>query len=230
MNALPALHFRRFGAFSASLLVGAAALAACSSSPKLPSSSHSTSTSSTKGTNGKSTTGTSAPKSKVTVPPGSTLPDTTTTVPVAGAPVGPTCTKSQLEVTQVGQQQNGTMDVGVYDVTNSSKSRCSLSGYPTLLLIGSLGPLKTNVTDGGVAGQPVLPVTAVTLSPKGGQASFFVSWTPRTSPTQASCPDGNSAQVTLPSVSGTLTLTTFITACGGNLNVSPLRPNVAIPK
>jgi hypothetical protein len=162
-----------------------------------------------------------------TVPPGSVPLDTTTTIPTAGQASGPVCTHGQLDITQISSGVFQSLDVGVFAALNISKSRCSLNGFPTFLVFGTDGPLPSNITEGNVAGTTGLTQTTVTLAPK-GQASFAVSWNPNSS--TASCPDGTGAIIGLPGVTGTYTVDTIITACGGALNVSPMQPNVIFPK
>jgi hypothetical protein len=203
-------HLGRSGALVTCLLLGGGVLAACSSSPH-------------KG--GSSTTETSAPKSTATVPKGSIPQNTTTTVPKASASKGTTCTKSQLVIVEASGGFNGKYNTGVFAVTNDSGIRCSLTGYPNFGVFGSLGPLTIQQTNGSVAGAPSLVQTTVTLAPHGGQASFAATWN-STSKTEA-CPDGLGVTITLPGVTGSFTLkNTFVNACGGAINVSPMQPNV----
>ncbi|HEY3843636.1 MAG TPA: DUF4232 domain-containing protein, partial [Acidimicrobiales bacterium] len=149
-----------------------------------------------------------------------------TTQPVAGAAFGPICTKSQLSLSQTSSTPKGGDLIAGYTVLNTSKSRCSLVGYPTLLIIGRLGPLPSHVTDGGVAGQKAFPANQVTLAPKIGQATFLMSWSPTPSAAAPSCADGLEVDVTLPDVTGGITASSIVTACGGVVNVSPMLPNV----
>jgi hypothetical protein len=158
-----------------------------------------------------------------TVPLGSIPVNTTTTAPVPGASAGAACVHSQLRVAQVSSSLYKQSNIGVFAVTNSSKTRCSLNGYPTLGLFGSKGPLPSKVTDGAVVGVSALAQSLVTLAP-GGQASFALSWT--STSTTASCPVGTGAVITLPQVTGRYTVPTIIRACGGLLNISAVQPNV----
>jgi hypothetical protein len=206
---------RRITTLAVCLLLGAAVLAGCSSSPK-------------KGVGASSNSGkttTSAPPGP-TVPPGSVPVDTTTTLPQAGGASAATCKKSQLAIAQVARGITAGDDTAVYAVSNTSGTRCTLSGYPTLSVFGSLGPLTTNVTNGGVAGGSKLTQSVVSLASHGGQASFAASWNPTATAAEPSCPDGQGVVITLPGVTGGFTINAFITACGGDINVSPMQPNV----
>jgi hypothetical protein len=171
--------------------------------------------------------GTSA-KQEGTVPQGSIPVNTTTTLPKAGATLGATCTYGQLAITQVSSGVYKTSDVGVFGISNVSKTRCSLTGFPTMVVFGRLGPFQGQVTQGNVAGVGTLGQGAVTLSPDGGQASFAVSWTPVS--TTESCPDGTGVIITLPGITKGYTVSTILNACGGMLNVSPVQPNVIVSK
>lgn len=197
-------------------LLAATTLAACSirSQPAKQSS-----TSNSQGNNAK--------HAEATVPPGSVPLDTTTTLPKANEATGVPCTHGQVNVTQISSGISQSLDVGVFAVTNASKTRCSLDGFPTFLVFGKLGPLPSNVTQGNVAGTTGLTAATVTLAPK-GQASFAVSWNPISS--TGGCPDGTGAIIGLPGVTGTYTVPTIINACGGALNVSPIQPNVIVTK
>jgi len=223
-------HVRHPAVIAAALLFSAGVLAGCSSSPHHPSSQ-------SKGTTSTGSSQSSVPSSSVpsgkgsktqntgTLPNGSIPSNTTTTVPLTGAAVGPTCQHSQLSVSMPSRGTYKTWDVGVFDVTNTSGSRCSLDGYPSLLIFGSLGPLANTIVQGNVAGDAQLTQGAASLSPHGGQATFAASWTYPT-PGGKPCPDGTGVDVTLPGVTGTNTVSTDITACGGTINVSPMQPNV----
>jgi hypothetical protein len=209
LPSVPGSHIRRVLTFSLTVMFGAGLLAACSSSP-----------------GHKAAANSAANNQEAGVPPGSIPKDTTTTRPQAGAEVGAVCKKAQLGIAQSAADIHGTDDLAVYTITNNSSSRCSLNGYPALLIVGSLGPLATNVTNGGVAGASKLSQHDVTLAPHGGQASIETSWSP-TAP--GSCPVGEILDITLPGVTGGISVTSFVKACGGLINVSAVQPNVVLP-
>jgi hypothetical protein len=190
-------------------MFGAGLLAACSSSP-----------------GHKAAAKSGANNQEVGVPPGSIPKDTTTTRPQAGAAVGQVCTKAQLGIAPSAADIDGADDVAVFTITNNSSNRCSLNGYPTVLIIGSLGPLATHQTNGGVAGASKLSQQDVTLAPHGGQASIEASWSPNAG---GSCPVGETMDITLPGVTGGISVTSFVKACGGLINVSAVQPNVVLP-
>ena len=195
-----------------SLLLGAGVLAGCSSSPSKSASSTTTKPS-------------APPANTATVPKGSIPKDTTTTVPKPGIVAGAPCQKSQLSVTEASGGVSGGNSNAVFAVSNDSGTRCTLSGYPVIAVYGSLGPLAIHLTDGSVAGGSTLIQTVASLAPHGGQASFAASW--NTMATNEACPDGIGAIITLPGMTAGFTLkNTFITACGGDINVSPMQPNV----
>ncbi len=200
-------------ALCATLLVSVAALSACSSSP----SKHGAVASTTIPQGTTRTTG---------IPKGSIPSTTTTTLPKAGAATGATCKKSQVTIAMVSRGVDKAVDVGVFAVTNTSSSRCSLTGYPQLVLSGSLGPLPVKTVDGNVAGAAQLTATLVSLAPHGGQASFATSWAYPTN--GAACPDGIAVAITLPGQPTAINYATPITACNGAINVSPVQPNVIV--
>jgi hypothetical protein len=197
----------------ATLLLGTAVLAACSGSPS-------------KGASGVTRTTINTTTKTTGLPEGSIPSSTTTTLPTAGTASGATCTKKQVVITVVDRGITKTSDTAVFAVTNSSSSRCSLTGYPNVVLVGTLGPLAVKTVDGSVAGATQLATTVASLAPRGGQASFAASWTFPTN--GANCPDGTGAAITLPGVTGADNVATDITACGGAINVSPIQPNVIV--
>lgn len=194
------------------LLLGAGVLAGCSSSPN-------------KNANSTTTKPSAPPAGTATVPKGSIPKNTTTTLPKPGEATGAACQKDQLSVTQASSGLSGGNNVAVFAISNDSGTRCTLTGYPVLGVFGSLGPLTIHLTDGSVAGGPNLVQTVVSLAPHGGQASFGASW--NSTSTTVACPAGMGAVITLPGIAAGFTLKdTFITACGGAVNVSPIQPNV----
>lgn len=230
--------FRRPAAIAGGLLISATALAACSGSfyhhtaalPPATTTSQAPKATSTTTSSGPSSTPTSSGTgSTESLPQGSVPINTTTTAPLSAANAGPTCTKAQLSIAQSGGNITATGYVAQFTLTNTSSSRCSLNGYPVPIIIGALGPLATHPTNNGVSGQKAYAVSTVSLSPKGGAASFLMSWNPISSPAASSCPDGTEIEFTLPNVKGGLTAQSTVKACGGNVNLSPLQPNVVEP-
>jgi hypothetical protein len=155
--------------------------------------------------------------------------NTTTTVPLAAAAAGPVCKKSQLSIAQSAGTIGATAYVAGFAITNTSNTRCSLNGFPAMLIVGKLGPLATHVTNGSVAGQKAYTATTVSLAPKVGVASFLASWNPISSAAAPSCPDGTGIVITLPGVTGGITAQSTVVACGGGVNVSPIQPNIVQP-
>ncbi|HEX3794258.1 MAG TPA: hypothetical protein VHV57_07135 [Acidimicrobiales bacterium] len=233
---------RRPATIAAGLLIAATALTACSGSFYH----HAAASSSTTTTAPATTTSTSKPgktktpatsttptssgvDSQGSIPAGSIPLNTTTTTEVPAAQAGPTCTKSQLSITQSGGNITATGYFAQFTIHNTSKSRCSLNGYATPLIIGKLGPLPTTPTNGSVSGQKPLAVSTVSLAPRVGTASFLMSWNPISTPAAPSCPDGTEIEFTLPNVKGGITALATVNACGGGVNMSPIQPNVVVP-
>jgi len=160
-----------------------------------------------------------------------TAPVTTTSsatgTTVAGPP-GPPCDVSALEVTQgpSGAGANGTANI-VYEVTNISKKACSLDGYPTIQLVGTNGAdLPTTEQHGGSGVPSSLTVQNANLVPRGGQASFFVSFQAVPSSSEPTCTIAPKMKLAVPGSAKTLTTPAEIQACGGIIQVSPFQPGL----
>jgi hypothetical protein len=109
----------------------------------------------------------------------------------------------------------------VVTLTNTGTAACRIFGFPGMALQdASKNAMTTTVVRNG--GQ--LPSTApgsVALAP-GGVASFTVSWSDVPTGSATNCPTSASALVTPPDETDALTVALQATACGGELDVSPV--------
>ena len=160
-----------------------------------------------------------------------TAPVTTTSsatgTTVAGPP-GPPCGVSVLEVTQgpSGAGASGSANI-VYEVTNISRKACSLDGYPTIQLVGVDGAnLPTTEQQGGSEVPSTFTVQTVNLVPRGGQASFYVSFQAVPSNSEPTCTIAPKMKLAVPGSAKTLTAPAEIQACGGIIEVSPFQPGL----
>jgi len=115
----------------------------------------------------------------------------------------------------------------VVALTNSSKSACSLDGYPRLQLLSQTGAdLPTTVDHGGSGIPTTLTAQPVNLSARGGQGSFMLYWVATPSNTQPTCPQGTKMTVSLPGSDKSFTMTAEINACGGIIQSSPFQTGI----
>jgi hypothetical protein len=113
-------------------------------------------------------------------------------------------------------------------LTNTSGSTCAVSGYVGLqMLDASSNALPTTVVPNGgmLSAQPLAQV--VTLAP-GQQASTLVMWTDVPTGAQP-CSTSTKLVVTPPDEATSLTVTTTIVSCGGELDVTALRAGAQAP-
>jgi hypothetical protein len=157
-----------------------------------------------------------------------TLAASTTTSTTSTAPSGPLaspCNGSVLKGAQVsfGAAAGGAATT-VVALTNTSKSPCSLDGYPRLQLISEKGAdLPTTVEHGGTGIPTSLGAQGVNLAARGGQASFMLYWVPTPSSSQPTCPQATKMTVSVPGSSKSFTMTAEINACGGIVQASPFQ-------
>ena len=153
-----------------------------------------------------------------------TLAASTTTSTTSTAPSGPLaspCSGSVLKGAQVSfGAATGGAATTVVALTNTSKSPCSLDGYPRLQLISEKGAdLPTTVEHGGTGIPTSLGALGVNLAARGGQASFMLS----PSSSQPTCPQATKMTVSVPGSSKSFTMTAEINACGGIVQASPFQ-------
>lgn len=215
----------------------ALAASACTSSPTPRSTpSGSTPSATAPSTTAPSTGTTAAAPSSA---PASTPPTTTTTT--AAAPVGttvpatvthgvPACTGSQIKVTP-GQWGGATGHIGgAVLFRNTSRSTCSLYGYPGVAGLDSAGRQEvqaTRVPRGFIGGlpTPTSHPTTVVLAP-GAVASAVIEGVDVPSGNATSCPSYPSILVTPPGTRSSTHLALAVPGCGG-IQVHPVVPGTS---
>lgn len=162
---------------------------------------------------------------KTTTP--TTQAATTTSTTAAGAPAPP-CSGSNLKGSEAtfAAAAGGAAKV-VVALTNSSKTACSLTGYPKLQLLDAKGnDLPTTVDDGGSGIPSSDTVVTANLAAKGGQASFLLYWVASPSSSEPTCTMAPEMKVTVPGSTKTITMPAEINACGGIVQTSPFEPGI----
>jgi hypothetical protein len=204
----------RIALASAGGLAVAAVLAACSSSPAAsgnhrPASASTSSTTTSTTTTTVASTGTSGSSST-----------TTSTSAVS------TCAKSTLSLVQDRTEgAAGTIYLG-FSIVNRGSSPCTLSGYPTIGLVGTSGPLTTEISHSGQGTIfSVAPTTVVLPAGTSPGAGFVVAYGDVPQGGQSTCPTVTKVEVTLPGVTGSFRVAKRFVPCGApNLSVSAVVP------
>lgn len=165
-----------------------------------------------------------SPSASASASPSATSRPTHTATPrptTVASPASAGCTGAGLAAA-VGAQQGGAgHEQLVVTLTNTSSSRCALTGYPALELVGPGNqPLVTTVVRGGASTFPDTTPRTVTLGP-GQPASFDVDFTDVAS--GGSCPAAQLLRITPPSGGGQVSLVAPLAPCDhGTLHVSPV--------
>ena len=135
------------------------------------------------------------------------------------AAAGP-CVRNQLAVKANGGEGAAGTIYNAWVFTNVSKTKCTLSGYPSLELYGKRGrPIPTTV-------QQDLPPgpTAVTL-PSGASATFRTSYSDVPS-SRRRCPVSSVMQITPPDAEKSLFIPAVLSPCRGLVHVSAVRAGI----
>ena len=166
--------------------------------------------------------------------PGTTAPTTAapvgTTAPAAVTHSVPACTGSQIKVTP-GQWGGATGHIGgAVLFRNTSRSTCSLYGYPGVAGLDSAGRQEvqaTRVPRGFIGGlpTPTSHPTTVVLAP-GAVASAVVEGVDVPSGNATSCPSYPSILVTPPGTRSSTHLSLAVPGCGG-IQVHPVVPGTS---
>jgi Domain of unknown function (DUF4232) len=136
--------------------------------------------------------------------------DRTTTTTTAAASSSSTSTSAAVTSCSIkgasgqGQGAAGTI-TGTIVVTNAGSSPCTVNGYPTLgLYSGSGAPLTVTIVNGltvNVSAPANAGPSTVTIAP-GGTAQVAYQYSDVPTGAQTSCPESESASVTLPNGRG----------------------------
>ena len=111
---------------------------------------------------------------------------------------------------------------------NAGPDACAVTGYPSVSLLDAEGKLMTGVravqAPGSYLAQGRAP-TPVEIRPQ--QAAWFdLAWTviPHEDKGETTCPSAKTVRVTAPGAATAIALPLAFTPCGGQVEVSPLRP------
>jgi Protein of unknown function (DUF4232) len=131
----------------------------------------------------------------------------------SGAGLG-RCHSNQLRA-QLGQANGAAGSVRISATfKNTSRSTCSLEGYPGMQMLNKAGkPIRTSVHRGltGTA-----PVRVVSLAP-GGVARFYMGFAAATGYGNKKCPTSARVQVTAPNDFSSLTVAWHLQPYGGTI-------------
>ena len=147
---------------------------------------------------------------------------------VAPPPSGAPCAAENLRLAVEG----GDAGMGHRETTlalrNAGPSACTVAGYPSVSLLDGDGKLLTGVraaqAPGNYFAQGRAP-TPVEIRPQ--QAAWFdLAWSviPHEDKGETTCPSAKTVRVTAPGAASAIVLPLAFTPCGGQVEVSPLRP------
>lgn len=125
---------------------------------------------------------------------------------------------------------------GAVVLTNHGSATCTLSGYPSLQLVGAEGLLPTTVTDGDYEVVDAVPEKTVMLGP-GAEARFYFMYSDVLGGGSPSvCPAASLLEIRLSGARATLVVgtdlapyQTAIAPCEGHLWVSPVTASTPFP-
>jgi hypothetical protein len=141
------------------------------------------------------------------------------------------CDTRQLRVAR-GAHVGGLLGVGVIDITisNTSSEKCQLSGYPRVVLLKTrYKRVSVTVVHGALAPKEPTKLSAVSLSARGGRATFGLSFVDHPGPSSVTdCVKFRFVRFRLPGQQriDTTSITPRTEVCGGSphprLDVSPI--------
>ena len=125
------------------------------------------------------------------------------------------CFSKQLAV-KLGQAGVALGHAGqVVSLRNTSRTTCTLSGYPGLQMLNAAGhPIRTQVLHGIAYTVPSVRERVVTLAP-GGAASFDLGYDDGTGYGNERCPTSSRVEITPPSADTPITISWRIQPFGG---------------
>ena len=147
---------------------------------------------------------------------------------VAPPPSGAPCAAENLRLAVEGGDAGMGHRVTTLALRNTGPSACTVTGYPSVSLLDGDGKLLTGVraaqAPGNYFAQGRAP-TPVEIRPQ--QAAWFdLAWTviPHEDKGETTCPSAKTVRVTAPGAASAIALPLAFTPCGGQVEVSPLRP------
>lgn len=147
---------------------------------------------------------------------------------VAPPPSGAPCAAENLRLAVEGGDAGMGHRVTTLALRNAGPSACTVTGYPSVSLLDGDGKLLTGVRaaqpPGNYFAQARAP-TPVEIRPQ--QAGWFdLAWSviPHEDKGETTCPSAKTVRVTAPGAASAITLPLAFTPCGGQVEVSPLRP------
>lgn len=147
---------------------------------------------------------------------------------VAPPPSGAPCAAENLRLAVEGGDAGMGHRVTTLALRNTGPSACTVTGYPSVSLLDGDGKLLTGVraaqAPGNYFAQGRAP-TPVEIRPQ--QAAWFdLAWSviPHENKGETTCPSAKTVRVTAPGAASAIALPLAFTPCGGQVEVSPLRP------
>ncbi len=147
---------------------------------------------------------------------------------VAPPPSGAPCAAENLRLAVEGGDAGMGHRVTTLALRNAGPSACTVAGYPSVSLLDGDGKLLTGVRAAQVPGnyfaQGRAP-TPVEIRPQ--QAAWFdLAWSviPHEDKGETTCPSAKTVRVTATGAASAIALPLAFTPCGGQVEVSPLRP------
>ncbi len=147
---------------------------------------------------------------------------------VAPPPSGAPCAAENLRLAVEGGDAGMGHRVTTLALRNAGPSACTVTGYPSVSLLDGDGKLLTGVraaqAPGNYFAQGRAP-TPVEIRPQ--QAAWFdLAWSviPHEDKGETTCPSAKTVRVTAPGAASAIALPLAFTPCGGQVEVSPLRP------
>jgi len=147
---------------------------------------------------------------------------------VAPPPSGAPCAAENLRLTVEGGDAGMGHRVTTLALRNAGPSACTVTGYPSVSLLDGDGKLLTGVRAAQAPGNYFArgrAPTPVEIRPQ--QAAWFdLAWSviPHEDKGETTCPSAKTVRVTAPGAASAIALPLAFTPCGGQVEVSPLRP------
>lgn len=173
--------------------------------------------------------GCSSPKQSATSTSGATTSTTTTEVTTT-APLSttttttvPGCTGANYTLSLLGTEGAAGTNEVTFGLRNTSSATCVLFGYPGIELLGPDGAaIATNDVRGGTESFTNFPAANVSV-PTGASAYFNIGYSDVVSGGESSCPTTTAVQVIAPNTTTELKVTGQFTVCnGGTVDISPV--------